>query len=71
MASLYSQSKVSDSRISRIGAKIPWRRTWKLTPEFLPGESHGQKSLECYSPQGHKESDMTEVTWHACRPNIA
>ena len=28
-------------------------------------ESHGQRSLACYSPQGHKESDMTEVTQHA------
>ena len=27
---------------------------------FLPGESHGQRSLAGYSPQGHKESDMTE-----------
>ena len=62
MASLYSQSKVSDSRISRIGAKIPWRRTWKLTPIFWPGESHGQKSLAGYSPWGCKESDMTEAT---------
>ena len=23
---------------------------------------HGHRSLEGYSPQGHKESDMTEVT---------
>ena len=30
------------------------------TPVFLPGESHGQRSLEGYSPWGHKESDMTE-----------
>ena len=22
--------------------KIPWRRAWQLTPEFLFGESHGQ-----------------------------
>ena len=29
---------------------------------FLPGESHGQRSLAGYSPWGHKESDMTEVT---------
>ena len=29
---------------------------------FLPGESHGQRSLVGYSPQGHKESDMTKVT---------
>ena len=25
--------------------KIPWRRAWLLTPVFLPGESHGQRSL--------------------------
>ena len=31
-------------------------------PVFLPGESHGQGSLEDYSPWGHKESDTTEVT---------
>jgi len=42
--------------------KIPRRRAWQPTPVFLPGESHGQKSLEGYSPQGHRESDMTEVT---------
>ena len=30
--------------------KIPWRRTWQLTPVFLPGKSHGQKSLAGYSP---------------------
>ena len=25
--------------------KIPWRRKWQPTPVFLPGKSHGQKSL--------------------------
>ena len=30
------------------------------TPVFLPGESHGQKSLVVYSPRGRKESDTTE-----------
>ena len=30
--------------------KIPWRRAWKLTPTFLPGKSHGQRSLAVYSP---------------------
>ena len=29
---------------------------------FLPGESHGQRSLVGCSPQGHTELDMTEVT---------
>ena len=40
--------------------KIPWRRQWQPTPVFLPGKSHGQRSLVGYSPQGHKESDTTE-----------
>ena len=30
--------------------KIPWRRAWQSTPIFLPGESHGQRSLVGYSP---------------------
>ena len=29
-------------------------------PVFLPRESHGQRSLEGYSPWGRKESDTTE-----------
>ena len=41
---------------------IPWRRVWQTTPLFLPGESHEPRSLVGYSPWGHKESDMTEVT---------
>ena len=40
--------------------KIPWRRKWQPTPVFLPGESHGQRSLVGYSPQGLKELDTTE-----------
>ena len=42
--------------------KIPWRRKWKPIPVYLCGESHGQKGRVGYSPQGHKESDTTEVT---------
>ena len=42
--------------------KIPWRRKWQLTPVFLPGESHGQRSLAGYSPWSCKELDTTEAT---------
>ena len=42
--------------------KVPWRRAWQPTLGFLPGESHGQRSLVGYSPQGHKELDTTEAT---------
>ena len=30
--------------------KLPWRRARQLTPGFLPGESHGQKSLAAAVP---------------------
>ena len=41
--------------------RIPWRRAWQPTPVFLPGESHGPRSLAGYSPQGHKKSNTSEV----------
>ena len=34
--------------------KIPWRRKQQPTPVFLPGKSHGQRSLAGYSSWGHK-----------------
>ena len=42
--------------------KIPWRRAWPPSPVFLPGESHWQKSLVGYSPQGCIVLDTAEVT---------
>ena len=44
--------------------KILWRREWLSTPVFLPGESHGQRSLKSYSLWGLKESNMTEGLTH-------
>ena len=41
-------------------AKIPWRREPLPSPVFLPGESHGQRSLGGCSPWDHKELDTTE-----------
>ena len=45
--------------------KNAWRREQLPTPVFLPGKSHGQRSLEVYSPWSHEESDTTEVIQHA------
>ena len=42
--------------------KIPWRRKWQPTPVFLPGESHGQRSLVGYSPRGHRESKTERLS---------
>ena len=39
---------------------IYWSRKWQPIPLFLPGKSHGQRSLVGYSPWGRKELDMTD-----------
>ena len=51
-------------RFSRWVGKICWRREWQPPPGFLPGESHGQRSLEGYSPSGHKGSDDRATDFH-------
>ena len=53
------------SRLDPGVGKVPWRRARQPTPEFLPGESHGQRSPVGYGAWGWKELDTTEVTEHA------
>ena len=44
--------------------KMAWKRKWQPTPVFLPGKSHGQRSLVGYCPWGCKELDVTDNwTW--------
>ena len=43
--------------------KILWRRAWQPSPVFLPGKSHGQRSLAGYGPRSPKGE--TEATKHA------
>ena len=52
---------VQESLKSRIKGLI-----WHPTAILLPGEYHGQGSLEGCSPWGHKGSDATEGTEHMC-----
>ena len=40
--------------------KIPWSRKWQPTPVFLPGKSHGQRSLVGYSLWIIKQSHTTD-----------
>ena len=46
--------------------KIPWRRKCEPTPVFLPGKTHGQRSLVGYRPLGRTESDMPEDLCLSC-----
>ena len=43
-----------------------WRRQWQPTPVLLSVKSRGQGSLVGHGSWGRRESDMTEVTEHAC-----
>ena len=43
--------------------KIPWRRAWKPTPVFLPGESQGQRWATVHRVT---ELNTTEVTKQVC-----
>ena len=47
----------SEEEPGSISGSGHWRRKWQPTPVFLPGESHGQRSLAGYGPWGRKESD--------------
>ena len=54
----YSDGKESPCSAGDPGSTLGWEdpleEGMEPTPAFLPGESHGQRSLVGYSPQGHK-----------------
>ena len=51
---------IRETRFDPWVGKIPWRRKWHSTLVFLPGKSHGQRSLVSCSPWGRRESDTTK-----------
>ena len=42
---------MQETWVQFLGWEDPWRRKWQPTSVFLPGESHGQRSLAGYSPR--------------------
>ena len=44
---------MQETQVQSLGQEDPWRRTGTHSL-FLPGKSHGQRSLVGYSPWGHK-----------------
>ena len=50
--------------------KMPWRRAWQPTLEFLPGESHRQRSLAGYSSWGSQSrTQLKQLSMRACIVN--
>ena len=56
-----SSPAMQETRFNPWVEKIPWRRKWLSTPVFLPGEFHGQKSLEGSQRVGHDWSDLART----------
>ena len=63
---------MQETWVQPLVGKIPWRRNWQPTTVFLPGKSHGRRSLVVYGPWVTKSqtrlSDFTslpvrENTW--------
>ena len=50
--------------IPSLGWEDPWRRAWQPTPVFLSGESHKHMSLEGYSAEGCKETQLKKLSMH-------
>ena len=48
--------------VRSLGQEDPLEEGMATYLVFLPGESHGQRSLVGCSPESRKESDMTEAT---------
>ena len=43
---------IRETQVRFLSREDPLEKEWQPTPVFLPGKSHGQKSLKCYSPWG-------------------
>ena len=52
-----AMQEMKEMRVQSLGRKDPLEEEMASHPVSLPGKSHGQESLEGYSPRGHKESD--------------
>ena len=51
---------MQEMRVWSLGQEDPLEVEMQPTSVYLPGKSHGQRSLVDYGPWGHKELDTTE-----------
>ena len=57
-----NKKKKKKGELNKGDVALDWRRKWKLTAVFLPGESQGRRSLVGCHLWGHTEADTTEAT---------
>ena len=58
--SVKNLSAMQETQVQFLGREDLLEKEMATHSSFLPGESHGQRSLVGYSPWGRKESDMIE-----------
>ena len=52
--------EMQETQVQSLGWEDALEKGMVLTPVFLSGEFHRQRSLMGFSPWGHKELDMTK-----------
>ena len=53
---------MQEMQVQSLGQEDPLKKEMATLPVFLPGNSHGKKSLAGYSPWGHKRVGHDLVT---------
>ena len=59
-SAIKSPPAMQETWVQSLGWEDPLEKEGQPTAVFLPGETHGQRSLVGYSLNGCKESDMIE-----------
>ena len=54
------KESMQEMQVQSLGQKTPWRREWHPTPVFMPGKSHGQRSLVGCSARDGEEPGAAE-----------
>ena len=63
---------MQEAQVQSLGREDPLEKEWQPTPVFLPGESHGQRSLVGYNLWGHKERRLKQLSmYHACMQGLS
>ena len=60
VAQMVGLAAMQETQVRFLGWEDPLEKEWQPTPVFLPGRSHGQRSLVGYSPWALKEPDTIE-----------
>ena len=61
---------VQETRVQSLSWEYPLEKIMATYPVFLPGKSHGERSLMGYSPWGCKESNTTATDTFSIKQSV-